>query len=117
MEPCMTTERSVWKNRTLLVALLCLMTGTSMAQGAEVTPLLSKDLTDIPGREVLMITVEKASGGADPYAGASVSLITLLPGNNAGLRETPFEVWITQSAAHIPIPLSQGRSVPVEVSR
>jgi len=42
------------------------MTGTSVAQAAEVTPLMSKDLTGIPGKEVLMITVEKAPGGADP---------------------------------------------------
>jgi quercetin dioxygenase-like cupin family protein len=62
----MTNERSVRKNRKLVLVLLGLMTGTSMAQAAEVTPLITKDLTDIPGREVLMITVEKAPGGADP---------------------------------------------------
>jgi quercetin dioxygenase-like cupin family protein len=62
----MTNERSVRTNRTLVLVLLGLMTGTSMAQAAEVTPLMSKDLTDIPGREVLMITVEKAPGGSDP---------------------------------------------------
>jgi len=51
---------------TKLVAmvLLCLMTGTAMAQQPEVTSLLSKDLTENPGREVLMITVEHAPGGA-----------------------------------------------------
>jgi quercetin dioxygenase-like cupin family protein len=27
---------------------------------------MSKDLTDIPGKEVLMITVEYAPGGPDP---------------------------------------------------
>jgi quercetin dioxygenase-like cupin family protein len=37
-----------------------------MAQEAKVTELLSKDLKDIPGKEVLMITVEYAPGGADP---------------------------------------------------
>ena len=62
----MTNERSIRKNRTLGLVLLGLMTGTSMAQGAEVTPLMSKDLTDIPGREVMIIIVEKAPGGADP---------------------------------------------------
>lgn len=62
----MTNERSVRKNRKLVLVMLGLMTGTSMAQAAEVTPLISKDLTDIPGREVLMITVEKAPGGSDP---------------------------------------------------
>lgn len=61
----MTNERSVRKNRTLVSMLLGLMAGTSMAQAADVTPLMSKDL-ETPGKEVLMITVEKAPGGADP---------------------------------------------------
>ena len=39
---------------------------TVLAQEPKVTPLMSKDLTDIPGREVLMITVEYAPGGVDP---------------------------------------------------
>jgi quercetin dioxygenase-like cupin family protein len=42
------------------------MTGTLMAQQPTVTQLMSKDLTDLPGREVLMITVEYPPGGADP---------------------------------------------------
>ena len=54
------------KNTKLMLVLLCLMTGTLMAQQPRVTPLMSKDLTDIPGKEVLMITVEYAPGGADP---------------------------------------------------
>src|SRR6266436_7991989 len=51
---------------TTLVALvlLCLMTGTAMAQQAKVTSLMSKDLAENPGREVLMITVEHAPGGS-----------------------------------------------------
>jgi quercetin dioxygenase-like cupin family protein len=53
---------------TKLVALvlLCLMTGTAMAQQPKATSLMSKDLTENPGREVLMITVEYAPGGSDP---------------------------------------------------
>ena len=53
---------------TTLVALvlLCLMTGTAMAQPAKVTSLMSKDLTENPRKEVLMITVEYAPGGSDP---------------------------------------------------
>ena len=53
---------------TKLVALvlLCLMTGTAMAQEPKVTPLMSKDLTVNPGMEVLMITVEHAPGGSNP---------------------------------------------------
>ena len=44
--------------------LLCLMTGTAMAQKAKVTALLSKDLQENPGKEALMITVEHAPGGS-----------------------------------------------------
>jgi hypothetical protein len=62
----MTNERSVRKSSTFVLVLLGLMTGVSVAQAADVTPLMSKDLTDIPGREVLMIRVEKAPGGSDP---------------------------------------------------
>jgi quercetin dioxygenase-like cupin family protein len=42
------------------------MTGSPIVQAADVTPLITKDLTDIPDREVMMITVEKGPGGADP---------------------------------------------------
>jgi quercetin dioxygenase-like cupin family protein len=51
---------------TKLVALvlLCLMSGTAMAQEPKVTALMSKDLPENPGKEVLMITVEHAPGGA-----------------------------------------------------
>ena len=54
--------------RTTLVAmvLLCLMTGTAMAQEAKVTSLMSKDLPENPGKEMLMITVEHAPGGSSP---------------------------------------------------
>jgi quercetin dioxygenase-like cupin family protein len=53
---------------TTLVALvlLCLMTGTAMAQSAKVTSLMSKDLPENPGREALMITVEYPPGSSDP---------------------------------------------------
>lgn len=54
------------KNKKLVLVLLCLMTGTLTAQQPTVTSLMSKDLTEIPGREVLIITVEYAPGGADP---------------------------------------------------
>jgi len=50
----------------IALALLCLMTGTAMAQPPKVTSLMSKDLPEQPGREVLMITVEHAPGGSSP---------------------------------------------------
>ena len=53
---------------TKLVALvlLCLMTGTAMAQQAKVTSLMSKDLPENPGKEMLMLLVEHAPGGSSP---------------------------------------------------
>ncbi len=50
----------------LIFALTCLMSGALVAQEAKVTQLLSKDLTDLPGKEGLMITVEYPPGGSDP---------------------------------------------------
>ena len=50
----------------LALALLCLTTGTAEAQEAKVTPLMSRDLAENPGREVLMITVEYPPGAAGP---------------------------------------------------
>jgi quercetin dioxygenase-like cupin family protein len=52
--------------RLVALLLLCLMTGSAMAQQAKVTPLISKDLPESPGREVVMITVEHAPGGSSP---------------------------------------------------
>ena len=50
--------------KLVALAFLCLMTGTAIAQEPKVTPLMSKDLPESPGREALMITVEHAPGGA-----------------------------------------------------
>src|SRR3954463_7976512 len=50
----------------LIFALACLLCGTLMAQEAKVTPLLSKDLPNLPGKEGLMITVEYPPGSTDP---------------------------------------------------
>jgi quercetin dioxygenase-like cupin family protein len=53
------------KIKKLMLVLLCLMTGTLVAQEASVTPLMTKELKDIPGKEAEMITVEYAPGGMD----------------------------------------------------
>ncbi len=50
----------------LFLALACLMSGTLVAQEAKATQLLSKDLTTLPGKEGLMITVEYPPGSSDP---------------------------------------------------
>jgi quercetin dioxygenase-like cupin family protein len=54
------------KSTKLILALACLMSGTLVAQEAQVTPLMSKDLADFPGKEGLMITVVYPPGSSDP---------------------------------------------------
>jgi quercetin dioxygenase-like cupin family protein len=50
--------------RLVALVLLCLVTGTAMAQQAKVTSLMSKDILENPGKEMLMIAVEHAPGGS-----------------------------------------------------
>jgi len=72
-------KKSAMKRTTISLLLLCLMTSTVAAQQPEIVTLMSKDLTDIPGKEVLMITVEYPPGGSDPvhrhYANAFVYVL------------------------------------------
>jgi len=50
----------------VVLTLVCLMPVTLGPEEAKVTPLFSKDLTNIPGKEGLMITVEYPPGSSDP---------------------------------------------------
>lgn len=52
--------------RLVALVLLCLTSGTAMAQAPKVTTLMSKDLPESPGREIEVITVEHAPGGSSP---------------------------------------------------
>src|SRR4029079_5412934 len=52
--------------KIILVFLLSLISGTVMAQEAKVTPLMSKDLKDFPGKEGVLITVVYPPGASDP---------------------------------------------------
>jgi quercetin dioxygenase-like cupin family protein len=54
------------KRTAISLLLLSLMTSAVMAQEPDVVTVMSKDLTDIPGKEVLMLTVEYPPGGSDP---------------------------------------------------
>jgi quercetin dioxygenase-like cupin family protein len=54
------------RTATVSLFLLLLTTSTVLAQEPNVVSILSKEMTDIPGKEVLMITVEYPPGGADP---------------------------------------------------
>jgi len=60
------TKGSFMTFTKLVLALACLISSNLMAQEAKVTELLSKDLTNLPGKEGLMITVEYPPGGVDP---------------------------------------------------
>ena len=54
------------KHRILLLVLAGLVVGTAVAEEAKVTPLLSKELRESPGKEGLMMVVEYPPGNADP---------------------------------------------------
>ena len=60
------TKGATMTTSLVALALLCLVTGTAMAQEAKVTTLMSKDLPESPGRELMVITVEHAPGGSNP---------------------------------------------------
>ena len=50
---------------TIVLLLVCLISTTLVAQEAKVAPLMSKDLTECPGKEGVMITVEYPPGHSD----------------------------------------------------
>src|SRR5262245_39260 len=83
-------EANMTIKRVALV-LLCLMTGTAMAQEPKVTSLMSKDLPESPGKEVLVITVEHARR-VDQYPPTRCTCVCLRPG---GLRCGAAEGWAT----------------------
>jgi quercetin dioxygenase-like cupin family protein len=49
-----------------MLLLASLIASSLIAQDAQVTPLMSKDLADFPGKEGLMITVVYPPGASDP---------------------------------------------------
>src|SRR4051812_622453 len=54
------------KHKTLFLFLASLVVDTAVAQEAKVTPLLSKELKEGPGKEGLMMVVEYPAGNSDP---------------------------------------------------
>ena len=54
------------KRKILLLVLASLVVGTAVAEEAKVTPLLSKELKESPGKEGLMMVVEYPPGNSDP---------------------------------------------------
>jgi quercetin dioxygenase-like cupin family protein len=54
------------KRKILLLLLASLVVDTALAEEAKVTPLLSKELKENPGKEGLMLVVEYPPGNSDP---------------------------------------------------
>ena len=54
------------KSSRCMLMLASLIASTLIAQDAKVTPLMSKDLAECPGKEGLMITVVYPPGASDP---------------------------------------------------
>src|SRR6185436_12476326 len=50
--------------QTVLIGLVILVVGTSAVQDTKVTPLVTKDLAGIAGKEAVMLTVEYAPGAS-----------------------------------------------------
>jgi len=69
-------------SRAALVAvLLCAAGGRLSAQEAKVTPLMTKELADMPGKEALMITVEYPPGSKDaPHRHNAHAFVYVLEG-------------------------------------
>jgi quercetin dioxygenase-like cupin family protein len=71
--------------KTITTALMLTFTaliGTARAQDAKVTPLMSKDLASLQGKEIAMLSVEYAPGGVDPvHMHHAQALIYVLEGS------------------------------------
>jgi len=80
--------------KLVALVLLCLMTGTAAAQQPKITSLMTKDLPENPGREVLVITVEHAPGGSTVIHRHKCICVCLRPG---GLRCGAAEGWTTDN--------------------
>ena len=89
--------------KLVALVLLCLMSGTAVAQEPKVTSLMSKDLTENPGREALMITVEHAHAFVYVLEGSVMmqlkggQQVTLTPGQS--FYEGPDDVHVVDRNA------------------
>ena len=60
------TKGSKMRDKTLLLVFASLLGVSAFAQQAKVTPLLSKEFKEFPGKEGLLILVDPPPGGSDP---------------------------------------------------
>ena len=75
MKPIRTSKSVAWQRFTLVVCTLVVaalskatltMAATMEPKEAKLTQLFSKDLTDLPGKEGLMLMIEYPPGSSDP---------------------------------------------------
>ncbi len=85
------------RKKIIMAVLLGLIASPLMAQGAEVTTLMSKDLMDnCPGKEGVMITVEYAPGWSDPiHRHNAYAFVYVLEGSVVMLLKGGKEVTLT----------------------
>ena len=81
----MTDDSTKWglniRKAALVAVLLCALGGRLIAQEAVVTPLMTKELADMPGKEALMITVEYPPGSKDaPHRHNAHAFVYVLEG-------------------------------------
>jgi quercetin dioxygenase-like cupin family protein len=55
-----------YEDRVFILYLVCIAPSCSIAQQVQVTPLMSKDINEFPGKEGTMISVEYAPGASEP---------------------------------------------------
>src|SRR5262245_46229757 len=86
--------------RLVTLVSLCLMAGVAMAQAPKVTTLMSKDLPENPGKELLMITVEHAPGGSSPaHRHNAHAMVYMLEGSSVMQLKGGKEVTLTPGQA------------------
>ena len=74
-------KESTVRRVTISLLLLFLMTGAAVAQEIDIATLMSKDLKELPGKEITMITVEYPPGWSDPvHVHNAYGLIYVLEG-------------------------------------
>src|SRR3954469_458594 len=99
----------------IILVFACLMCATLVAQEAQVTPLLSKDLTNLPGKEGLMITVVYPPGSSDPiHRHNAHAFVYVLEGSVVMQLRNATEVTLSPGQTFYEGPLAAARPPPRE---
>ena len=85
------------KHKIMLLILASFLVETAAGQEAKVTPLMSKELTNNPGKEGLLILVEYPPGSSDPiHRHNAHALVYVLEGSIVMQVKGGKEVTVTQ---------------------